>query len=278
MSAAYTLIGDEERSRKIFNEGLDIAKGIQDAYISYSDETFTGIASAYAKNRQFEKSIETINSIKSMHWKELAVLNVLSVYINFGKFDEALELTDEIDEEYVKEKILSEISISFAKNFQFDKALEMLEGVKDINLKTQVIVEIALDYDKIGRKDLSKDILSQYLDLIDKDKKINELTKSEVFGYIAQSLVETGQFEKAIELTETISNSLLKDKPLSEISSSLAKSCQFEKAIEVLSSIKQKYILIYALRDLGMIFNEYNMTPSAEIEKQLHGMMLNIID
>lgn len=187
-----------------------------------------------------------------------------------GKFNQALQLSDYIENKSRKAVTLAEIAGQYLKVDQTEKAdpllAEVLKIVRELEeISARDLAEIAVQYSIAGQTEQANLLFSQAL------KKIQSLPEpsstpneegqiawnaSKVFALndVARAYGKAGQFDRAIKLAKTISETNNRSSTLADISRYLAEAGQLDEAFEVTQELENGTDKAELLAELSIRF------------------------
>jgi hypothetical protein len=277
ISAAYAQVGELQKAYQIINQVYAITKNIDESvYESYRWEFIDELANAFARNKNYSEAIKTLNLITNKDWMNKTLSDLVATCLDIKDPDEAIKLIRTIENKDLSEQLLSNIALFYAENLETNKASEIEKQVKNENFKALIIQKMAEAFIKTGKPDYSKNILQTYLKSVDENKSLKVGQRNMILAISAETFAETKNFNDALETSKLISDPTMKEKILSGISSYLSYDGQFDKAVEIIDTIKREDFKINALLELGIAYQQFGAEPSAQVKAIFHKIIIGL--
>jgi len=114
----------------IFEEALEIARGLSNEYNSYSDALFD-ITSGLAKAGELEEALEITRSISDEYDRLSVLCGIASALAKAGEFEKALEIARGLSNGCDRADVLREIASALAKVGELEEALKFARSISD---------------------------------------------------------------------------------------------------------------------------------------------------
>jgi predicted Zn-dependent protease len=197
--------------------------------------------------------IKTVNFSEDPYIKSLWITSIARQYIKNGQDEQALKLINSIENSEEREQSLYEIAIEYATNGQPNRASEIIKNLKNEELRTTGVSLVTTTY------------ISSLVERGQYDKAIQEANKiskpdvkTNALNIIVYSYVEKEQYTQALKIINTIiflySNAE-----------------KYDKAIELANTITDQLGKISAIISIASTYT-YNEKPNEAIK------LLNTID
>ena len=208
----YLKTGNQQQASNILSQVLQVADTIENP--EKKANTLAKVAVAYADAGQ----------------KKQATL----------VFTQAQKVAQTIENDENKNNTLARLAIASTKIKPYDQVLQLTQTLRDTRVQSSALIQIANDYVQTGHRDLAAKVLTQVLqnvqtleDTDDKDQKLDQ---------IAVQYAKITQYEQAIAVAKkirTTNNGSPKASVLAKIANSYVEAGQKDKAMEVLSQALQ---------------------------------------
>lgn len=221
------------------DSALSIAETIASNY--YKALACTSIACSYINAEQTSQAAEILTQIiriAEIIKNELNpawMLTHISYYVDkkLGQLDTAFEIAQLVENDCDKALILNRFAQKYARSGKFDRAIKIAEIIIDNEEKELALAGIASEYAKAGQSDEALKIVAT----------IDNWKNSPLIEVI-KNYAESGEFERAKQLTETIEYSQDNDdrfEAFNAISDGYVKAGQFEQAIQFAGSLDDNF-------------------------------------
>jgi|GEM_PF-866107 len=278
---------------------LQIASAIQDA----EDQTniLTTLASTYAKAGEKEPALQFANTIENINSRAKAqravAINLLKALVyrpynnipvneerfeNTTEYYQVLQVAKSIEVASVKAETLAEIAINLTKKRhtssdfynwenQYSQALQLADTIENTSVKSKTLAQISDKYvlhpiDK-EQKATATALVSQILQLAQ-----NPHNEQVLRPMLAALYVDTGQYNQALQVTNTIEKAEDQASILARIAREYRKAGKtqkandtLEQALEVISKTKSTVKKVRVLIDISQRYFDLDNGQQAEI-------------
>lgn len=246
----------------------------QQAYIEQTDKAEETLLQAFQSIQNLtDEQIKAsyLQEIVSGYNNQPGVLSqMLNRYEESGKKERAqtllspaLQLTQSLGagSSLVKTNVLSSLAGFYAEIGQTSQASELIsqalqseKNIQGADSKTKALTAIAKAYLAVNEVDQATQILSQALEFSQSVKYTDANEKAWALEPIALSYAQTGNYTKAIEVAEQITDAeYYRETALAGIASQYAKKGQLREATQLATTIKNIQVQATALTDIATV-------------------------
>jgi predicted negative regulator of RcsB-dependent stress response len=228
--------GEKDKACNFLSQALQVSKTIKDDFIK--SESLERTAVKYAEAGQFDQALQIANTINRACYKASALAEIASNYAKVSQMDKASEIlfqafeaAKQEDNSAIANDNLTEIAVKYAEIGQYGQALQVANTIGSTRLKAEALGGIAANM-KPEQTEKSADILSKSLQEAKKieDAKLQAVTS----GRIAIKFAQTGQYDQALQIANTIKKPVYKAGILTKVASNYAQAGQKDKAADIL--------------------------------------------
>ena len=207
----YNIAGQTNQARLVLDQALEITQEIPanqtSKYVGYTqDNLLTWLAGDYAQIRQFEQAQAITNTIKDSNSKSEAQGLMAQGYLQAGQLDQAWQFTQTITNPSVKIQTLRELAKKYAKTGNLVKANQVLTQAFEIDKANQ---------DGYGSFSIPNYAggyteIGQYQRGIELLNSLqDDYLKADARRAIAKAYFNLGNYAKALEIVKPIPNGIL---------------------------------------------------------------------
>jgi lipopolysaccharide biosynthesis regulator YciM len=149
--------------------------------------------------------------------------------------------------------IFQSISTAYANAGAMEQALQVAQRIKVANSKSTALTHIASRYAQAGKPQQANTIFAQALKLAQTSPQGN---RASLISQIAIKNAQVGQFDKGLQVAQTIAAADAKARTIAEIAALYDRANQFEKAVAILPSISASGKSITPFYDADTLFRE----------------------
>jgi tetratricopeptide (TPR) repeat protein len=218
--------GQIKLSQQLFEQALSLVNSISKRLV-LRDEVIARIVPQLTQAGQLQLALDLANSItrKSRRWwRDKALEPIIVLLAQTGQLQHALELADALSDASYRRGILRQIALDLTQTGQLQHALEIINSIDVKIWRLDSLSELASVIWQGGQIELAQTILEQLITTI--TDLSDEWDREGCLHCLAPTLAQTGQIERALELANSISNSInnlyKRDQTLSKIALCLA--------------------------------------------------------
>lgn len=229
-----------------YAQALATAHSISDEDDEENDKAkdLVEIAKALAEAGQFDYALVTANSTGDDEDKALALAEIAKALVAAGEFsralaltDEALVLTNQAELAWRQSQILQEVALALANAHQFDDALALAEAIPAFKAKEEdkakTLNKIAIKLIQVARLDQARPIWEKALGLTTGIPADRRNGKNSLLQELARALATAGNYEQAITLANSISETRIKTNALVTLAKTIGNAGDCEQAVEI---------------------------------------------
>jgi tetratricopeptide (TPR) repeat protein len=187
------------RFAKIGNldQAVQIARSHPNEYDQ--EETLVKIATNLAEVGKFDQALEITKSLKDQSFKQGDALSgIAQHYVNAGNPTRAFEMIQTLNSSCIKDFTLNDFVKQLIEVNNPSFAFQVVESIEDEGVKAEALIEVTGGYLKAGQTTQAVSLLSQALELIEKNN--SDFRQLEMRVKIAGFLREAGQPQQAAEV------------------------------------------------------------------------------
>jgi len=210
-----------DESAKIFDEALEIARGIK--VKSWRSKALSSIASEMAKAGMndeatsiFDEALEIARGIEYKVDQGKALSSIASEMAKAGRYDEALKIALRIEYKDWQSEALSSIASEMVKAGRYNEALEIARGIKVKSWQSEALSSIASEMVKAGRYNETPKIIKKIQELKSTFGKNEQIEQN--FENLLNSIERGKNYKEDLEkLLANIDTEIEKLKPIMDI-------------------------------------------------------------
>ncbi len=242
IAAALASAGQLDKAEKILLEALHLAKRIEEPY--YKRQAFSEISEEVveaAGSAEFAEKVAAM--VEKLYEPAPALYGTAAVkFAKAGQFERAEQVVDRINDNYYKALTFAAIASELITAKQADKvppilatAVQVAQPVEDPYFKALALSELAVQYAKISKDYTAQQLFSEAL------QPVKTMVRYEPpFFDIAVKLAEVGEFDRALQVAQSIRDEFEKSQALAEIAFKYAGAGEFDRGLQVGETIADK--------------------------------------
>lgn len=236
----YVFYKADKPHGKLFEEALSIAESINDN--ATRSRIFLRIAVELAKAKMDYK--EVLDEGLRIEKNDVDILNTSLGLAEIGEVDEGLKVVELIKGKCWKVEALAKIARISDHNL-FENAINLARSIGDKSLSVEALSRVAVEMAKSGES--YNDIMAE---IVEKLNDLDTFEKSKVLTNIVVDVIDIGDVEEAIELSDNILDEIYQSEALFYIVAKLAKIKEFDRALEIANRIFEDYWKSKALSEI----------------------------
>jgi tetratricopeptide (TPR) repeat protein len=240
--------GNKEESSVIFQESLDIIKGIVN--ISEKDRGLEEIAIELSKQCRTMESLDIVDAISDERCKNSTLKEIAVELVKQGKLKESLEIARRTSDKSSKMNTIKDILIELSKMNQFIELASVMyeslissRGTSDNIQRCEILKDIASDLIKNGHLDKSLGIAGSIS---------VEQVRFDALENIAIELFKQSKLHDALAIISSIGDDLVESNYLTKISIELSKEGKLNESLVIAQKINDSQGKISSLSSISV--------------------------
>ena len=240
--------GKKEESSVIFQESLDIIKGIVN--ISEKNDALKEIAVELSKQSRTKESLDIIDVISDERCRNSALRGISVELVKQGKLQESLEIARRSDYKSSKMNTFKDILIELSKMKHFIglesvmyESLISFRGTSDNVQRCEILKDIASDLIKNGHLERSLEIAGSIS---------VEQVRIDALENIAIELYKQSKLPDALAIISSIGDDLVESNYLTKISIELSKEGKLNESLGIVRKISDVHCRISSLSSISV--------------------------
>lgn len=220
-------------------------------------DTLLWLVRSHAEAGLYQPALRIANTIQNQAEKKYALFIIVNSHLKAGQVEQALKLVESVVEPYLQSAALGTVAAKYTQLGKRDRALRLLEqasrianSIDSITTKSEALIELASHYAKLKDNAQADRLVTQALKLdrllensialltiADYQQKIKRLID------VVEVYAEIGQYEKAVQLANTIDSQERKSRASAwqAIASAYVRNGQAEQALNTIKVFKTKF-------------------------------------
>ncbi|MBN1149587.1 hypothetical protein JXA84_00005, partial [candidate division WOR-3 bacterium] len=229
METVLKMLIDNSRESAVY----EITEGLNDN--SPKSSIRTEIALHYLLNGKKNEALELVKNIDNDIERDDSISKLSERIALMADHEEAKGIIDEISQSWLKKDTISQISVKFAERRDYKNAMFYAAMSGDLMTQSLLLCKIALSARRDGNIQDYENIFGRALDIV--RNFTDEKSKSRALSEISSNLLKHNLFDRALEISETVSDLFEKFQIFVILEKHLFENGYREKASEFLNHI-----------------------------------------